>query len=137
MIAFKDLFTIQYACHNNIDFKKKIAILWEFLKYLLKKETDKIFKRQNLYRIIIYKMKLVKDQNIYIVIVISWSKCTLWKWICAAIHVGFTIMWLSIETSDKLVNILRLQKNAWLNAYYIHKLLFQVINQRICWRLKR
>ena len=64
MIAFKDLFTIQYTCHNGIDFKKKIAI---FLKYLLEKETDKIFKRQNLYKIIIYKMKLIKDQNLYIV----------------------------------------------------------------------
>ena len=30
-IAFKDLFPIQYACHNSIDFKKKIAI---FLKHL-------------------------------------------------------------------------------------------------------
>ena len=64
MIAFKDLFTIQYTCHSGIDFKKKNSIL---LKYLLEKETDKIFKRQNLYKIIIYKMKLIKDQNIYIV----------------------------------------------------------------------
>ena len=63
MIAFKDLFTIQYACHDGIDFKKKIAIS---LKYLLEKETDNIFKRQNLRKIIIYKIKLIKDQNIYI-----------------------------------------------------------------------
>ena len=41
MIAFKDLFTIQYACHDGIDFKKKIAISF---KYLLEKETDKIFR---------------------------------------------------------------------------------------------
>ena len=58
MIAFKDLFTIKYACHDGIDFKKKIAI---FLKYLLERETDKIIERQNLYKIIIYKMKLIKD----------------------------------------------------------------------------
>ena len=63
MTAFKDLFTIQYACHDGIDFKKKIAIS---LKYLLEKETDNIFKRQNLRKIIIYKIKLIKDQNIYI-----------------------------------------------------------------------
>ena len=58
-----DLFTIQYACYDGIDFKKKIAIS---LKYLLEKETDNIFKRQNLRKIIIYKIKLIKDQNIYI-----------------------------------------------------------------------
>ena len=64
MIAFKDLFTIQYTCHNVIDFKKKNAIL---LKYHLEKETDKVFKRQSLYEISIYKTKLIKHQNIYIV----------------------------------------------------------------------
>ena len=29
MIAFKDLFTIQYTCHDGIDLKKKIAISFE------------------------------------------------------------------------------------------------------------
>ena len=42
MIEFKDLFTIQYARHDGIDFEKKIAISIKFfLKCLMEKETDK------------------------------------------------------------------------------------------------
>ena len=66
MIEFKDLFTIQYARHDGIDFEKKIAISIKYLEMSYGKGNRQIFKRRNLHKIIIYKNKLIKDQNIYI-----------------------------------------------------------------------
>ena len=43
MIAFKDLFTIQYACHDGIDFKKKIAISLKYLEMCFGKRNRQNF----------------------------------------------------------------------------------------------
>ena len=69
MIAFKDLFTIQYACHDGIDFKKKIFNIFEiscnifWKRKLIKSLNVRTFTKS------LYKIKLIKDQNIYIGIV--------------------------------------------------------------------
>ena len=116
----------QYNMHVTIVLisKRKLQYFCNILKYLFEKETDKIFKCQNFYKIILYKMKLIKDQNIYTGIVIldlleyDYQKNAFGK-LVRILHTNFC------------------KNTAWLSAYYIHKLLFQVINQRICWRLKR